>query len=671
MVSPFSVSASISSVSSVFYDFTIHNSIFQGTCIPNTQFQMNSHICYCDSLGRWSEANCEIARRSNCQPGQIIWEDCNQCICQENGQLQCISTACGDDKAVATSKVIKDLDIGNLWCLPFVSYYVNCSLCVCPASGKMNEARCAKDASCPFEGSKDFLEAVKHNVCIPKVMYIFPCLQCHCSDEGFFLINKCVETCKKPQIPNTARRCIPETLYRNECNICRCPENSIANEEMCSKTKCNNRFKLHPLSSLRNITSGCHRNTFTNPKCFFCECNQDATVNENSCLESECTNIDNKKYGFSKLTCSPGEMVPFCTECLCLRNGLTDPKYCTNICSHQQKLIILESGIKESLTNHRIIDKGAIQKASNEACEPNSIYLDEGKYCLCPDNGNTKFKLCTSITEKIVTEAKQVVFQQEPSNGVDFTAPCDPSTFVEFSCNTCYCLKSGKLDSNWCTYDDCESKKIIQERHRNPNEIVETNGSCIPGSISKEECNFCICPANGLLQDKACTKNSCAGLRQSTINEKLSCEPLMYYNVDCNTCYCPRNGLKNVAKCTKNVCEKNFLRSEVCQPGDLFTEGCNVCVCPPNGDKSDRVCTNHTCSDADSAWKKIFKLSQSLLTNQGAEDTTRSLELCFPGEEYEVGCKVCVCPDMGLRVYATCSHMLCNDDRNAKHVRNL
>lgn len=662
----------ISRCSFIFSGFQKSRNIFQGTCIPNTQFQMNGHICYCDGLGRWTEANCEISRRQNCQPGQIIWEDCNQCICQENGQMQCVSTACGEDKSAVPSNVTKGVDIENLWCLPFVSYYVNCSLCVCPASGKMTEARCAKDASCPFEGFSGLLEAIKQNVCIPKVMYLFPCHQCHCSDDGFFLINKCVETCRKPQISDSTRRCIPETFYRKECNICRCPKNSIANEEMCSKSKCHNRFELHSLSSLRNRSGGCQRNTFTSPKCFFCECNQNATVNENSCLESECMNIKNLKYGFVTDKCSPGEMVAFCTECLCLRNGLTDSEYCTSVCSHQQKLIMLEMGIKLSLTNNKIIDKGAIKiSASNGACEPNSIYLDDEKYCLCPDNGMTKFKLCTSITDRTESESIKVENHQGTSSiNIDFTAACDPSTFVEFDCNTCYCLKSGKLDPKWCTYDDCEAKMIIIKRHEKPDDVVTPSGACVPGSITKEDCNFCICPVNGQLKDKACTNNSCEGLRHSSVNDKFSCEPLVYYNVDCNICFCPKNGLKNVAKCTKNICEKSFLRSEACIPSDLFSENCNICVCPPNGDKSDRVCTDHICSDADTPWKKIFQLSQSLLSNHVTEDTARNLELCFPGEEFEVGCKVCVCPDMGLRVYATCTHVLCGDEQHHKEVRN-
>lgn len=620
-------------------------------------------MCFCDGLGRWSEATCDVTRRQTCKPGQIIWEDCSQCICQEDGHLLCTNTVC--EKTIARSTSTNEIDITNVWCMPFVSYYVNCSLCVCPASGRMSQARCARDASCPFKGaSADMQMALQKKVCIPKVMYLFPCFQCHCSDDGYFSAGKCVETCRRPQYSDSTRRCIPNTFYREDCNICPCPENGLVNAVLCTKAECNNRFQLLPLESLRNVSSRCHRHTFTSPKCFYCECNQHGAVDENACFESEC--LSTVKYDYARDTCSPGEMVPICTQCFCLRNGLTALKFCTKVCSHQHKLMVLDFVIKESIFNHRIIDKGVIKKAElNRICEPNSIYLDEGKFCLCPDNGVTDFKLCISDEDLRITKSKEI---KPVVEGINFDAPCDPSTFVEFDCNTCYCLKTGKLDPKWCTYDDCEEKRIIQNSHKKTNtngNIDEKNGTCTTGSISNNDCNFCICNDNGLLIDRTCTNNSCDAVEPTISNlEKFTCEPLAYYSIDCNVCYCPKSGIKNIAKCTKNICEKNFLRSDVCIPGDLFGEDCNVCVCPPNGDKSDKVCTKNICRDSDTPWRKIFKLSQSLLNGQASEDSTRSLELCFPGEEFEIGCKVCVCPDMGLRVYAVCTPMLCDDEKN-------
>ncbi|XP_023951717.2 uncharacterized protein LOC112055755 [Bicyclus anynana] len=193
--------------------------------------------------------------------------------------------------------------------------------------------------------------------------------------------------------------------------------------------------------------------------------------------------------------------------------------------------------------------------------------------------------------------------------------------------------------------------------HANPESVDDSTGVCTPGSISRVKCNFCICSDGGVLGEQACTKNNCFENIKIT-NEKFVCEPLDYYEVDCNICLCPPNGLKNVAKCTKNSCEKSALRSDSCIPGHLFSDDCNVCVCPPNGNKADRVCTNNTCSG--SRWR-ISKSSISLLENQVHDDATRNLDVCFPGEEFSMGCNICLCPDLGLKVYASCERIICNE----------
>lgn len=638
-------------------------------CIPHSQFHANGRLCSCDTMGRWSEANCEASRHQTCKPGQIVWEGCSQCICQENGHMICTNHMCSNDAPSKTTHTDKNIDLKKLWCIPFMSYYVNCSLCVCPVSGKMNDARCATDSTCPFVGITNYMAAVKTNVCIPKVMYLFPCLSCLCSDDGFFIVSKCVETCQLAN-PNVVRRCVPKTFFRKDCNICFCPGNGITDNNLCTTSPCSHRITLEPLLSLINKTRRCQRQTFTGKTCFYCECAKDSSVNEKSCLESNCMSIDDFGYNSHKSSCSVGEMVQKCMECLCLRDGATQPKYCTKECGDDQRLMVLEDAVKDSLNNQHVLDRTAVKRTdTNEICEPNTIYKEEGRYCLCPENGHTNIKLCTSIIEEHHVEKTKIKIRENTVVDIDFNFKCDPNTFVDFDCNTCYCMKTGRVDPKWCTYDDCESKRTVMYKQKHQKEESgSVAGPCTPGSISKEKCNYCICPNNGHLKERACTKNKCAG-SNNTFNNALACEPSTYYIVDCNICYCPKNGIKNVAKCTKNTCGKTFLRSEVCVPGRLFSEECNVCICPSNGDKADRVCTNNTCNDLNTPWKKIFQLSQSLMSYQKMGDTMRNLELCFPGEEFEVGCKVCLCPDMGLRVYATCTEMLCDEENIKKEVK--
>ncbi|XP_034826479.1 uncharacterized protein [Maniola hyperantus] len=631
-------------------------------CVPNNYFALNDQLCLCDPYGRLNEANCKtIARRQPCLPGQVIWQGCNQCICQDNGQLKCTSAFCSN--RVTNPGIGYDgLAAYGPRCTPFGSYYVNCSLCFCPASGQASDAQCAVDASCSLDKTSDMMTITKRNQCIPNVTYLFPCIQCLCSEYGYFVLDKCLEKCQSQTKHH--RRCIPGSLYRRDCDICRCPDNSIPDEKLCFKSGCNVNTKQRYLHSLRSSTNHCNPRTFTKPKCIYCDCSSEGTVNERSCLELDCSKVSDFKFYTEIEICSPGELVPICMECFCLNDGLTNETYCTRVCTYQSKLNILEKVLNDSKVDTTLIDKSKIKTVElNQACEPSTLYIDSGKYCLCSDNGNSNFKFCTNVIEdlKFNLESNKLL-------KFDATTSCEPSTLVDFDCNTCYCSKEGKIDPKWCTYDDCEAKRIVMESHKNlphSDPIEDPSGVCTPGCISKDKCNFCICPNSGILKEHSCTKNECFDNVEVT-NEKFVCEPLAYYEVDCNICFCPRDGLKNVALCTKNHCEKSFLRSEACISGNLFSEECDVCVCPPNGNKAERVCTNNTCSLP--RWS-TFKLTDSVLANEVHDDATRNLELCYPGEEFSMGCNICVCTDLGLKVYASCEPLLCNDNGNTDRMK--
>ncbi|RVE50763.1 hypothetical protein evm_004512 [Chilo suppressalis] len=650
------------------------------TCVPNSQFVLNGQMCFCDSDGWWNTTNCRAISRRTCTPGQIIWQGCNQCICQENEKLICNNAACYADTSSEDTFQKSDLILSNpeisgqnpqdTWCTPYKSYYVNCSICVCSASGKTADAHCAKDNSCQKlpPSTSDFLTYVNKNICIPKVMYLFSCLHCLCSDGGYFILDQCVETCRRPQqADSVTRRCISKTFYLKDCNVCLCPNNGVADDKLCTKLVCEEGSKLKPLESLKVTSKKCKPNFFLRPKCFYCTCDANGLLNENACLKSDCLKTKYFKYDISMITCSPGEMVPICQECFCLKGGITNQSYCSNVCSYQSKLSVLEKVLKDNRDNNELPDRDKIQRISeNENCQPNSMYLDHSRYCLCPENGSTNFKLCTSIVEESypINPNLSLALSILPFNN-SISASCEPNSFVEIDCNTCYCGKNGRIDPKWCTNDDCDAKRIIQNGQtslRGPTiNHIHFNDTCVPGSVTKWKCNFCICPQSGKTKDRACTTNTCSEI-QEAYEEKFVCEPLAYYLVDCNVCLCPRDGVKNVELCTKKICEKTILRSDSCTPGQFFSNECNVCVCPPNGNKADRVCTKHKCSDLETPWKKIFRLSESLLAGNSIQEglaTKQDLDFCFSGEEFEIGCKICVCPDVGLKSHASCSEIMC------------
>ncbi|CAH2097546.1 unnamed protein product [Euphydryas editha] len=635
-------------------------------CVPNTNFILNGRLlCFCDYKGRWSQANCRIlARRQTCQPGRVFWQGCNKCTCSNSGELYCTNIYCNGNTTTKSVLSHKLSEYGER-CIPFQSYHVNCSFCICPASGQSSDAKCSIDRHC-FSNSQtmDIQTITKIKHCIPNTLYLFPCLQCPCSENGTFNIEKCVEKCQQ-KIKNE-QSCISGKLYKNHCNVCQCPEDGIQNDTLCIKANCYNSSKP-TFKFLRSDSSICVPRTFTKPRCLYCECLSNGTVNENSCLELDCSKTFNYKHSQSN-ECIPGDLVPICIECFCFNNGLTNETYCTRTCTYESKLNILENVFNHSLIDPNLIDKHKIKEIEqSNACEPNNIYFDNGRYCICPKNTDQESinKFCTPVIEHSKTLPYTIV--SENKYNMTSNTSCEPNTLVDFDCNTCYCPKNGKIDPKWCTYDDCEAKRIILEMHKSnssQNSIEDTNGFCTPGTISKVKCNFCICPESGILRERACTKNNCFE-NVELINGKFTCEPLTYYEVDCNICYCPHDGFKNVDKCTKNSCEKSFLRTDVCIPGQLFIDECKVCVCPRDGNKEDKVCTKNTCDIV--PWN-IYKLTHSLLENEFYDDTTRKLDLCFPGEEFVNGCDLCVCPELGLKTYATCERTLCENKSKGENI---
>lgn len=195
---------------------------------------MNGQLCYCNSQGTWTEANCkDVTQNQHCRPGQIIWQGCKQCVCQANAQLLCTSVFCHSDARKAMQSAL--LEYGSK-CLPFQTYYVNCSLCLCPASGQALDAQCVPDPSCPLDPYKiDIVTLFRRNHCMSKVIYLFPCIQCLCSETGFFVPDKCIQKCL-PQNQSVSR-CKPGTLYKNDREVCKCPDSGKRDNKLCVKSE--------------------------------------------------------------------------------------------------------------------------------------------------------------------------------------------------------------------------------------------------------------------------------------------------------------------------------------------------------------------------------------------------------------------------------------------------
>lgn len=546
------------------------------------------------------------------------------------------------------------------WCTPFRTYFVDCSICICPANGRTDEAPCENNSPCKINRNPTFSDiSLKKMSCLSNVIYLFPCLHCTCSSQGYFLKENCIDKCG---LKSLNAKCKPNTFYRRQCNVCLCSFSGIADDKVCSKKVCSGQDQLSSLVQLQINYDFTSPYIFTPPRCIYCICGADKRLNTNACLEAECLSSIYEHYG-TKINCTLGEIVPVCVECFPLKDSSLRPEYCTTSCSIKDKLNVLENVVKDNIDSKNLIEYNLLPKFVNisDSCNLSSVIIFEDSYCICFEN-RIDYKNCITLPIKLSQDENSFSVNENIIN-IDSSVSCEPSTFVEFDCNTCFCSKKGKIDLNWCTNDDCVAKRIIQNSQNTKDIQKNTKEKCVPGSISKVDCNFCICSSNGITSKQACTSNHCSGGRnQLSDGTQFTCEPLNYFIIDCNICLCPRDGIKNVVKCTKNLCENNFRRSDVCVPGELFTDECNVCICPPNGDKNDKVCTNDICPDAVLATKEIFNISQTIFGKSGEEIHKRTIEVCFRNEEFMMGCNLCICPEVGLRAFAICTPILCNDD---------
>lgn len=644
-------------------------------CNPNGQFYMNGLLCQCNSDGTWTEANCRSTyKRRICSPGIVTFKDCSRCVCQDNGQYLCSYIGC-DKKTNPNNfnsrktEINVLLDIIGTSCVPFKSYYVNCNICFCPPSGKSNEAQCSRDESCTLSSAVPSTQTLMKTSCVPKLIYSYPCLQCPCTDQGRFNTAKCVNTCsEKKLMPVLPVQCTPKSFYKIKCNVCFCPTNGIPDPKYCSKKKCtddSSNTKMLRHDDLPQPTPECTPYTFTEKRCFYCTCNPGAIVNENHCLEVECELIEESEY---TAVCTPDEMYPICAECYCYRANLMDIAYCTKRCSQENKAAIFKKVLNDSTTKVELLDSSEIQDIANKTrCEPNSLFKSNNKTCLCPETSIINQQYCGFVgSANELPKEKQLLYKDVYKVNITFNASCSPSTFVRFDCNVCYCTRDGKIDPKWCTYDDCETLQKIQDSRENP-KLDETEGeTCIPGLVSRKSCNLCLCPQSGLAKDRICSRNPCDSAAATT-NLKLDilCKPTAYFKVDCNVCLCPKDGVKNLESCSKHNCERNALRTVECEPGKLFSDECNICICPVSGRMNDKICTTYACSFGVNADKNVLASSQQLLDQfEAYTDHSRTLDPCYPEEEFVQGCKLCICPDMGLKQYATCTTMLCDPSQN-------
>uniref|UniRef100_A0A6M2DWP0 Putative pacifastin protease inhibitor n=1 Tax=Xenopsylla cheopis TaxID=163159 RepID=A0A6M2DWP0_XENCH len=197
--------------------------------------------------------------------------------------------------------------------------------------------------------------------------------------------------------------------------------------------------------------------------------------------------------------------------------------------------------------------------------------------------------------------------------------------------------------------------------HALPAAETTTSVPCTPGETKNEDCNECICKADG--SGYQCTERDCHAPKVDDHGK--ICEPGSRKKEDCNTCTCTPDG-KNYM-CTLMLCGHNLKKREnepeevkevtidslattPCTPGQETKLDCNTCTCASDG--SGYACTRQACPVAVHDRKRRS-------AEEVKEVTTDSLATtpCTPGERTNVDCNTCTCSANGSG-YA-CTRKMC------------
>lgn len=122
-------------------------------CIENTVYEMNCQICHCYKEDNTKVQVCRINKlctsrkpiekmhsddlkmlHGYCEPFHVYKDDCNNCICQEDGKSAvCTSDLCTVNKSISVEIIPIKKDLGS--CPKGYSYKIDCNICVCLHDG--------------------------------------------------------------------------------------------------------------------------------------------------------------------------------------------------------------------------------------------------------------------------------------------------------------------------------------------------------------------------------------------------------------------------------------------------------------------------------------------------------------------------------------------------------
>ncbi|XP_069355857.1 kielin/chordin-like protein [Maniola hyperantus] len=286
-------------------------------CTANRMFIKDCNTCWCNEDGTSyfctrkvciTELPDEIVEeqpenlqelKRKCRPDEVFEMDCNMCRCNPDGLgFSCTRRACVPEEKA------KNLEETKRKCKPDEVFKMGCNLCRCNSDG--SGSSCTRRACMPEEKAKHLrvnrkIRATAQGTpktCQPGTEFRMDCNKCLCDNEGQDYSCTRIDCAalnsngngavrRKRATAQVKTQCVPESVFNQDCNVCRCEADG--NHATCSIKRCK-------------------------------EDNPDEDLDEDSPdsdLSFRCNPGEQFKRGCNDCTCSADGKSVFCTIRLC------------------------------------------------------------------------------------------------------------------------------------------------------------------------------------------------------------------------------------------------------------------------------------------------------------------------------------------------------------------
>ncbi|KAJ2940806.1 hypothetical protein O0L34_g10054 [Tuta absoluta] len=279
-------------ISEVYADCTLDRKYVLGckkcTCLKNNRLLCDN----CDADAE--DAETEKSEEFHCdrkEPFEVFNIDCNTCVCDKRGMMYCSTRRCMENTLKPPIELSKSLDLAlrtvdppldNLECTKGTKYRKDCNVCFCTQNANQE-----KFLSCTLKGcrSTEQENAIRliQNECVENTVYEQNCLLCRCDvvdgikRESCLLNSVCSPESaqfRSTDLDAMHGYCDPTQLYQKDCNTCKCLSDGktvVCSSRVCSSSR-EKPVEVDVIPVKQRNAKPCPKDRLYKVECNFCFC---------------------------------------------------------------------------------------------------------------------------------------------------------------------------------------------------------------------------------------------------------------------------------------------------------------------------------------------------------------------------------------------------------------